>query len=89
MENFIALLAGLLPFKTYILTAVALFILIGIAGGGKIVVKDLVVGELKLGARCTSVLTGFGGYFHSHSSSFSKTNCRARACQHQRLGTQR
>ena len=59
MESFIQALAGLLPFQTYILTAVALFILIGIAGGGKIVVKDLVVGELKFGARCTSMLTGF------------------------------
>ena len=58
MEIFIEALASLLPYKTYILTAVALFVLIGIAGGGKIVIKDLKVGELKLGARCTSMLTG-------------------------------
>jgi len=58
MEICIEAWASLLPYKTYILTAVALFVLIGIAGGGKVVIKDLKVGELKLGARCTSMLTG-------------------------------
>ena len=58
MDIPIEVLASLLPYKTYILTAVALFILIGIAGGGKVVIKDLKVGELKLGARCASMLTG-------------------------------
>lgn len=51
-------LAPLEPFRTYLLAAVALLILIGIAGGGKIVVKDLIVGELKIGARCAAMLTG-------------------------------
>lgn len=51
-------LASLEPYRTYLLAAIALLFLIGIAGGGKIVVKDLIVGELKIGARCTSMLTG-------------------------------
>ena len=58
MEIFIEALASLLPYKTYILTAVALFVLIGIAGSGKIVIKDLKVAGLKLSAWCTSMLTG-------------------------------
>ncbi len=53
-----ALLKPLQPLSIYLLVVAALFLLIGIAGGGRLQIRDLTLGNLGKGARLLAIVFG-------------------------------